>query len=815
MNRSIKFILLLSVAVVCSCIQKDIYDTRPNDSLSKVVFSAEPITYSQNTIGTKADGDTFDPEIFENTIYNAYFMLFDNGGILRILESASVGSNGATVSYSMEENILKIFPNAKVCFLANVAPTSISTFITNQTTWNDIDNFYINVSYAQSTSTKCIGVPAMADLNGDGVSEYGLPMFGSQTMNSSNSNSSFILERLLARVELHISLGIVDTESVNNVFSQPQFGMELCQIYNIPKFIPLTPKTSTTYSNNKNSQNFINDSYVVYNLSQGSEKMMYYSADAAPEYKSIYFYTPEHTFGNIDNTNTVPSNKPDLVTNTMSPIYASISGYLVDGEGDSWELKYNIHFGGNNCNNFDLIRNKIYKNYIRIKGVSNGPEVDHRVIILDKIDELQEDLGQHGQSANCYMIGAAKKYMIPAYRGASDDIGKVEMCDVGTNVVLACDNPNITITIDEEKSKQSTIVFEVKSGLSLLSGNAVIARLNESGEIDWSWHLWFVPKLTIDTSNDYIDLGSNELSIGGVGTETMPDGKTMMNRNLGVKYELKGTENLDDIIQGAVDGIYYRYGHRAPYFTDPNKGSAYYGDDSNIAESWDATNGKSRMDPCPPGYRVPPISLWNTGTNSSKATKEHTSLSFLGLSFEAFRYWNRGDQLLDWFGFNDIYYPYAGYINTNNKLEKWVSDDDDEEKTFNYKTGLSHWSLPEYNPSGNENDMRFRKAIYVVTNMQLNGGIWAQSGGIEFGANVPIKIVRFIYNKKVKKGNRWSYDDTEYQISVEELQKLEDNPYRDMLDWVLDDLDYKYTISYNNNANLNTKFGYQVRCIQE
>ena len=126
------------------------------------------------------------------------------------------------------------------------------------------------------------------------------------------------------------------------------------------------------------------------------------------------------------------------------------------------------------------------------------------------------------------MIGAAKKYMIPAYRGASNDIGKVEMCDVGTNVVLACDNPNITITIDEEKSKQSTIVFEVKSGLSLLSGNAVIARLNESGEIDWSWHLWFVPKLTIDTSNDYIDLGSNELSIGGVGTETMPDGKTMM-----------------------------------------------------------------------------------------------------------------------------------------------------------------------------------------------------------------------------------------------------------------------------------------------
>ncbi len=787
----------------------------PDDGAStSVLFSAQPKGYTPTTIGTKAV-ETFDPDVFENTIYNAYFMLFDKSGILRMLENATV-SNGSTVSFSMRRNILDIFQNAKVCFLANVPSTSISKFTVDQTTWNDIDNFYLNVNYAASTITKCIGVPEMADLNGDGEREYGLPMFGSQIINSNTSNSSFMLERLLARVELHVSLGIVDTESVDNAFSQPQFGMELCQIYNIPKFIPLTPKTSTTYSNNKNYQNFINDSYAVYNLSQGSEKMMYYSDDAAPEYKSIYFYTPEHTFGNIDNANTVPSNKPDLVTNTMSPIYASISGYLVDGEGDSWELKYNIHFGGNNCNNFDLIRNKIYKNYIRIKGVSNGPEVDHRVIILDKIDELQEDLGQHGQSANCYMIGAAKKYMIPAYRGASNDIGTVEMCDVGTNVVLACDNPNITITIDEEKSKQSTIVFEVHSGLSLLSGNAVIARLNEKGEVDWSWHLWFIPKLTINTSNDYIDLGSKELLIGGVGTETMPDGTTMMNRNLGVKYELNGTENLDDFIQGAVDGIYYKYGHRAPYFTDPNKGgSAYYGEDGIPAESWDASNGKSRMDPCPPGYRVPPISLWNKGANSSKATADHASLSFLGLRFEAFRYWNRDDQIIDWFGSNDIYYPYAGHVNKKNQVDKWISDDDSDPQTFTFKTGLSHWSLPEYDPSGNENDMRFRKAIYVVADMQLHGGIWAQAGGVEYSANVPIKIIGFIYNKKVKNGYRWSYTETEHTITVEELQKLENNPYRDMLDWILDDLNYKYTVSYNNNANLDTKLGYQVRCVQE
>ena len=788
----------------------------PDDGAStSVLFSAQPKGYTPTTIGTKA-GETFDPDVFENTIYNAYFMLFDKEGVLRMLENATV-SNGSTVSFSMSKNILDIFQNAKVCFLANVPSTSISSFTVDQTTWSDIDNFYLNLGHAASTTTKCIGVPAMADLDGDGTSEYGLPMFGS----SSANNSSFMLERLLARVEIHVSLGIVDTESINNIFSQPQFAMELCQIYNIPKYIPLTPKTSTAYSNNKIAQNFINESYNVYNLYQGSEKMMYYSNEDDPEYKSIYFYTPEHTFGNINNTNTTPSHKPDLVTDTMSPIYASISGYLVDGEGDSWELKYNIHFGGNNCNNFDLIRNKIYKNYIRIKGVSQGPEVDHRVIILDKIEELQDDLAQSGQCANCYMIGAAKKYMIPAYRGAYNNIADAEMCDVGTNVVLACDNPNITITIDEEKSKQSTIVFEVKSGLSLLSGNAVIARLNESGEVDWSWHLWFVPKLTINTSNDYIDLGSNELSVGGVGTETMPDGTTMMNRNLGVKYELSGTDNLDDFIQGAVDGIYYKYGHRAPYFTDSSKGPAYYGEDDNTSESWIATsNGKSRMDPCPPGYRVPPISLWNTGKNSSDATKEHASVSFSIFNFEAFRYWDRGNNkwstsnlFPDVFGSDDIYYPFAGYVDSNGNLKKWVDNESsDSPTTHNFNSSVLN-PLPTYDGSSWSEDMQFFAVDYIEVNMSLAGSLWAQSGGISYDATVPYKIVQYKYYKRK---SRYSWNkNTEYKISADELMQLEDSPYRDLLDRFLDEKNKKYDVNYYTGKSLDSNCGHQVRCVKE
>ena len=353
MNRRITYILLFTLGLFCSCVQKDLFEYTQDENISsEIVFSAMPLGYSPTTVGTKAV-DSFDPSTFENTIYNAYFMLFDNGGVLRMLENATVSDNKSSVSFSMKNNILKIFPNAKVCFLANVPSTSISTFVVDQTTWNDIDNFYLSVSYAESAATKCVGVPS-ADLNGDGIEEYAIPMFG-----SSDSDMLFTLDRLLARVEIHVSLGI-EREILSTSTSMPQFGLDICTIHNIPKYIPLTPKSKTIYStidsDEMAKQQLINESYSTYNLNFDGNKMLYKNSGN----KSFYFYTPEHMLGNVGDNETA-SEKPTLVQNDSKkrPIFASISGFLVDGKGASYQAKYNIYFGGNTTNNFDLIRNKI------------------------------------------------------------------------------------------------------------------------------------------------------------------------------------------------------------------------------------------------------------------------------------------------------------------------------------------------------------------------------------------------------------------------------------------------------------------------
>ena len=612
----------------------------PGDGASRsILFSAQPKGYNITTVGTKA-AETFDPDVFENTIYNAYFMLFDGSGILRVLDNATV-SNGATVSYSIKETILDIFPNAKVCFLANVPSTSISSFTVDETTWDEIDNFYLSVNYAASTTTKCIGVPESADLNGDGVEEHALPMFG-----SSNSNSSFTLERLLAKVEIHVSLGI-ERELLST--SMPQFGLDLCTIHNIPKFIPLTSKSKTKYSTidseNDANNHLITDSYSTYNLNFDGNKMLYKTSGE----KSFYFYTPEHMLGNVG-TNQSASEKPILVENDSKkrPIFASVSGFLVDGNGASYEAKYNIYFGGNAKDNFDLIRNKIYKNYIGINGATKGPDVDHRVEILDKLDEIVDDVSKEGQCANCYIIGSTGTYMLPAYRGAYNNLASAEMCDVGEDVVLASDNPNITITIDHEKSKQSTIIFNVTNKSDLLSGNAVIARLNSQGQVDWSWHLWFIPGLEWDSSS-VSDLGST-IRIGGLSTKKMYDGTTMADRNLGVNASLY---DLNTWMPGTIPGTYYKYGYRNPYFQDQLNGtnSDYHGFNEDDYAVWNSVE-KAVTDPCPPGYRVPPIYVWE-GNNAKNVTGEYYSGMF-GINVYAFRYWDNGTSLTS---LDDLYYP--------------------------------------------------------------------------------------------------------------------------------------------------------------
>ena len=182
-NRIIYLLTCIIIGLISSCIQEDAYDnTQKYDEQSSVVFCATPKEFVKSIVGTKAEGEeeeAFDPTLFENTIYNAYFFLFDKNGTLRIKDKATVDPTGAVV-HNIGRDVLSIYESFKIGFLANVPEAVYNDFVVNITTWSDLKNYYFDVTYATTEETGCVGVPAKVDLNGDGEGEYAMPMFQSR-----------------------------------------------------------------------------------------------------------------------------------------------------------------------------------------------------------------------------------------------------------------------------------------------------------------------------------------------------------------------------------------------------------------------------------------------------------------------------------------------------------------------------------------------------------------------------------------------------------------------------------------------------------
>lgn len=691
-NRAL-YILSCVILCFCSaCFEKEYFEPVQKENDAPVRFSATPKGFVQANVGTRA-GETegFDPTTFENTIYNAFFLMFDHNGTLRIKEKAEV-VDSSSVTYNLGRDMLNIFDRFTICFLANIPETVLTNdFTVGTTTWTDMQNYYLTMTYAPFSETGTVGVPAKTDLNGDTVPEYALPMFGSKEVTAPYSQTqgyySFQLERLFARVEVMMSLGI---QPDNSIFtSAPQFSLFSCDILNIPTKAPLLKKdrVATYYAENRGDDNYTDAEISSYS---NKEYIISYSPLNNPEYNSLFFYVPEHKL-NLSSTNEDQKLKPDLLEGKdLRAICASISGYLVGSDGTSYEVLYKIYLGENAYNSFDLSRNTKYINKVHINGITQS-DIDHRVEI-EEIQNMVEGLDKEGKTSNCYIIEGNGTYMLPAYKGAYElpDIN-AKMCEEGTNAVLICDNSKIQIEIDHRRSKQSTIVFTVSgitsgTGIDVTpeTGHAVIARYDKNGNIDWSWHLWFVGNNEFSLGGD-LDLGESWTS-NIVKDQSLPDGSSIMDRNLGTY------SNVWTNYTGIDLGLYYRYGRKEPYFSGAYQGGGTL--DGN--PTWETQNNKkSPTDPCPAGYRVPPASLWE-GTNAQNATNAHFSgtirrqVGFLqtqNTQVSAFRYWNNGNNLNNG---DDIYYPY-GYQKDNSLCDAVTINNSVREagSSYRYESQLS------------------------------------------------------------------------------------------------------------------------------
>ena len=200
------------------------------------------------------------------------------------------------------------------------------------------------------------------------------------------------------------------------------------------------------------------------------------------------------------------------------------------------------------------------------------------------------DLSAAG-TANCYLVKGAGDYKFKAVIGNTDaTVGNVKTVEVLWESFGTDEMPNVGDLVASASYKNGYIRFSTPENFR--EGNAVIAAKNSKGVILWSWHIWCASE------------GWNE--------QVYPNGAgVMMDRNLG---SLSGSPG---VVQSL--GLLYSENQKDPYrgFSSISSnilslcvGKDDYSGSLQPNAKWDIV--KSVQDPCPNGWRIPSISIFDS-----------------------------------------------------------------------------------------------------------------------------------------------------------------------------------------------------------
>lgn len=226
-------------------------------------------------------------------------------------------------------------------------------------------------------------------------------------------------------------------------------------------------------------------------------------------------------------------------------------------------------------------------------------------------------------------------------------------------------------------SKQNSDIA-VSNQDKLKGGNALVGAFDANGKLLWSWHLWVCPDLD-ENGDGLIEVKEDpdiQDEIGkGSHLQEWSTGYTFMDRNLGALSNKPGLASLGLLYQwgrkdpfigvGKIEEeadpmhteIYngFSWGSKATMSVDEARlapttlcGSALTGDD--YALLWGTDKGfssdgereagnKTIYDPCPVGYRVPPVG--SVVFKSGKSSSEDTNWDYNN------RYWPNNEDYVD------------------------------------------------------------------------------------------------------------------------------------------------------------------------
>jgi len=228
------------------------------------------------------------------------------------------------------------------------------------------------------------------------------------------------------------------------------------------------------------------------------------------------------------------------------------------------------------------------------------------------------DLDADG-NANCYIVTAPGSYKFKAVTGNKATAFVEEPYDATVLWETWNDDSEVTEGSVLASASYAEDYIIIHTGGTLTPGNAGVAVRNADGEILWSWHIW-IPETAVATA-----------SYGGI------MGADLMDRNLGA---LVVTEDGNDPVDPRSYGLMYQWGRKDPFTAagtfNGSSPATCAGEQDEVAAAqitleesvahprrlghinngdwlisaddglWSDTD-KTIYDPCPPGYRVPPM----------------------------------------------------------------------------------------------------------------------------------------------------------------------------------------------------------------
>ena len=267
-------------------------------------------------------------------------------------------------------------------------------------------------------------------------------------------------------------------------------------------------------------------------------------------------------------------------------------------------------------------------------------------IVLDETPAVT--LGTQ-ETSNCYVITQPGNYRLRAVRGNSSmSIGEAAYGELLWETVNTGSSPTKNSLVSDVAYYDGYLYFSIPD--EIIAGNALLAAVDITGAVLWSWHIWILPE-------GYEDQTFAE------GDPNPYSGAVMMDRNLGAL-----TATAGDV---CANGLLYQWGRKDPFpgfgvlsgttaakvagtsittvaqttdngtveYSIANPTKFIYKESSDWlavsdASLWSA-GAKTIYDPCPAGYHIPfadalsGLTLANTPWND---TKKGRSISIDGQS---------------------------------------------------------------------------------------------------------------------------------------------------------------------------------------